>query len=78
MLLELTFGVVLIYIVYTYLNSGISGNSNSLPLPPGPRRRWLIGNLLDLPKTIDWGILAGWKDTYGTCRLYLLIVNTIK
>nr|BAK09431.1 cytochrome P450 [Postia placenta] len=84
MLLELTFGVVLIYIVYTYLNSGISGNSNSLPLPPGPRRRWLIGNLLDLPKTIDWGILAGWKDTYGEMTFFtafghsILVLNSLR
>ncbi|EED82976.1 predicted protein, partial [Postia placenta Mad-698-R] len=62
----------------------ISGNSNSLPLPPGPRRRWLIGNLLDLPKTIDWGILAGWKDTYGEMTFFtafghsILVLNSLR
>lgn len=35
------------------------------PLPPGPARKPLIGNLLDVPKGRDWQAYADWAKTYG-------------
>lgn len=37
-----------------------------LPLPPGPNRRPLIGNLLDLPAENPWLTYHEWAKTYGT------------
>lgn len=40
--------------------------SEDQSLPPGPKRQWIIGNLLDIPRTIDRKVLASWKDRFGT------------
>lgn len=37
-----------------------------LPLPPGPKRRPLIGNLTDLPAESPWLTYHEWAKTYGT------------
>ncbi|KAF7292813.1 Cytochrome P450 [Mycena indigotica] len=36
-----------------------------LPLPPGPPKRFLTGNLHQLPKTKQWLTYADWAKTYG-------------
>ncbi|KAJ7057142.1 cytochrome P450 [Mycena amicta] len=36
-----------------------------LPLPPGPPKRFLTGNLHQLPKTKQWLTYAEWAKTYG-------------
>jgi len=33
-------------------------SSRSLPLPPGPKRLPLIGNLLNFPRTLEWETYA--------------------
>ncbi|KAK7684552.1 hypothetical protein QCA50_012499 [Cerrena zonata] len=33
--------------------------------PPSPPRRWLIGNLLEMPRTTDTKKLAFWKEQHG-------------
>lgn len=38
-------------------------------LPPGPKRRWIIGNLLDIPHKVDCEVLASWKRKYGISQL---------
>ncbi|KAK7438570.1 hypothetical protein VKT23_017905 [Stygiomarasmius scandens] len=35
------------------------------PLPPGPRKLPLIGNLLDMPSTQEWVTFAKWGELYG-------------
>ncbi|CAL1701259.1 unnamed protein product [Somion occarium] len=37
----------------------------SLPLPPGPKPHWLLGNVLDMPKEYPWVRFREWTDTYG-------------
>jgi hypothetical protein len=36
-----------------------------LTLPPGPPRKWIIGNLLQLPKGDFLTQTLKWKDEYG-------------
>ncbi|OCH89273.1 cytochrome P450 [Obba rivulosa] len=35
------------------------------PLPPGPKPLPLIGNVLDVPKTLPWRTYADWRKSYG-------------
>ncbi|TCD63924.1 hypothetical protein EIP91_004771 [Steccherinum ochraceum] len=42
-----------------------SSTNHRLPLPPGPPRRWLVGNLLDLPLERPWETYKAWTDKYG-------------
>jgi hypothetical protein len=36
-----------------------------LPYPPGPPSRPIIGNLLDIPKDMPWGVYAEMSKKYG-------------
>lgn len=35
------------------------------PLPPGPKRLPIIGNVLDMPRTYPWLTYMQWAATYG-------------
>ncbi|KAH8105240.1 cytochrome P450 [Cristinia sonorae] len=37
----------------------------TLPLPPGPPRRWFVGNLLDFPTSRPWLKFRDWCNEYG-------------
>jgi hypothetical protein len=38
---------------------------HSLPVPPGPKRLPLIGNLLDIPTSMEWLTYYDWNERYG-------------
>ncbi|KAI0031951.1 cytochrome P450 [Vararia minispora EC-137] len=44
---------------------GYFSRRSSLPLPPGPRRLPIIGNLLDIPKVYPWIKYSEWAKKYG-------------
>jgi hypothetical protein len=38
------------------------------PLPPGPKKNFLLGNLLDMPASKEWTVFAGWGEQWGKLR----------
>lgn len=61
-----------VVLVYLYLNK-----NHGLPLPPGPKKQPLLGNLFDFPK--DWPAqrYARWAKELGMCAsLYDVGVNS--
>ncbi|KAJ7912219.1 cytochrome P450 [Mycena leptocephala] len=43
-----------------------------LPLPPGPRKLPLVGNLFDLPPTFEWEAYVEWSRKFGENKLIVL------
>lgn len=39
-------------------------------LPPGPQRRFLVGNAFEWPMEYPWKTWADWGSTYGTLSLH--------
>jgi hypothetical protein len=39
--------------------------SCALPLPPGPPKRFLAGNIPDMPTKDQWLTFDSWKQQYG-------------
>lgn len=55
----------------------LSGTSK---VPPGPKRRFLLGNLLDLPREKEWLQFTEWSKQYGRFikQDYLCIRPTLR
>ncbi|KAJ7088517.1 cytochrome P450 [Mycena belliarum] len=47
------------------------------PLPPGPRRKPLIGNLLDVPFNNPWAVFEAWRKKYGDVVYLNILGNKI-
>ncbi|KAF8626921.1 hypothetical protein AX17_006422 [Amanita inopinata Kibby_2008] len=50
--------------------------SKSLPLPPGPKKRFLVGNLMDMPKEHEWITYHKWCKELNTDILHLSLLGT--
>ncbi|PFH47986.1 hypothetical protein AMATHDRAFT_6246 [Amanita thiersii Skay4041] len=48
----------------------------SLPLPPGPPKRFMLGNLPDMPKSFEWIQYHKWCKEYNTDIIHLNVLGT--
>ncbi|KAF8993007.1 cytochrome P450 [Cyathus striatus] len=60
--------VMLGIIVYLYTSRR---NGKSIPLPPGPRKLPLVGNIFDIPSIAPWKTYAKWSKLYKSDVLHL-------
>ncbi|KAK0185200.1 hypothetical protein F5146DRAFT_1144402 [Armillaria mellea] len=58
---------ILLFAVFVFYRLFLSIIHRHLPLPPGPKRLPLIGNLWNVPRGVDhpWRTYAKWATTYG-------------
>ncbi|KAF7348419.1 hypothetical protein MSAN_01796100 [Mycena sanguinolenta] len=58
--------------------------TSRLPFPPGPKPRFLVGNLFDIPTEMPWITYTEWGKQYGNVvhtevfGQHILILNSIK
>ncbi|KAJ6461194.1 cytochrome P450 [Mycena vitilis] len=67
-------GVLVIYLVSCILS--LRRRHSRLPLPPGPKKLPLIGNLLDFPKARQWETFMQWSKIYDSDILHLDAAGT--
>jgi hypothetical protein len=62
--LRITIVFLALYFLQKFL---VLKNDKKLPLPPGPKPKFLVGNLVDLPKAgeQEWIHWLKHKDLYG-------------
>ena len=46
----------------------LNKKTDRLPLPPGPFRWPILGNIFDMPRALEWITFTEWKKTYGKSR----------
>lgn len=59
--------------LYAYFSQG---PRSKLPLPPGPRKWPVVGNLFDMPSTFEWITFMEWSKKYGGLGLFLGLLQT--
>lgn len=60
------FSAALLALGYVFYSRWIK---NSLPLPPGPPKLPILGNLLDMPKEYEWLTYHKWSQQYRKCLM---------
>ncbi|KAL1744100.1 cytochrome P450 [Schizophyllum fasciatum] len=77
---ELALALLAVGAVYLYT---FARKASRAPLPPGPRRLPVIGNLLDLPARMVWETYMAWAKEYDSAVLHadvfgqpLIVLNT--
>ncbi|KAK7035796.1 cytochrome P450 [Favolaschia claudopus] len=65
-------GGTLLIALYTYFSQRAR---SGLPLPPGPKKWPIIGNLLDMPSTFEWLTFMEWSKKYNSDVLHLNVAG---
>jgi len=63
-----------IFILYLYLKR--RKNVSRLPLPPGPKKFPLIGNMLDMPTSFEWITYRKWCKEFNSDIIHLDVAGT--
>ncbi|KAJ7279712.1 cytochrome P450 [Mycena rebaudengoi] len=64
---------IILAIVYA---ATLRNRGSKLPLPPGPPKLPLVGNLFDVPPTLQWRTYALWRKQYDSDIIHLNLVGT--
>ncbi|KAL1686698.1 cytochrome P450 [Schizophyllum commune] len=59
-------------VLYRYRHS----RKGSIPLPPGPKKLPMFGNLLDMPSSYEWETFMQWARDFNTDILHLEVPGT--
>lgn len=62
-LIGLSVGLIAVY-------AWLRRSRSRLPLPPGPPKSFLVGNLLQLPSSFEWETYHQWSLEYGAHSVY--------
>ncbi|KAF7328135.1 Cytochrome P450 [Mycena venus] len=74
--LAVSFSALAIILASAYLK--LRSSNKHLPLPPGPKRLPLVGNLFDLPSKSQrpWEVYTGWSEKYNSEIIHLDVLGT--
>ena len=61
MMIDFLIGFLFITTLYLYVARLVRWRKNTLPLPPGPKRLPLVGNLFIIPRTLQWETYHKWS-----------------
>lgn len=60
-----------LFISLFFIRHRLRTRKNSLPLPPGPRKLPLLGNVLDVPFSFEWETFRQWSKEYRLFSSFL-------
>jgi len=61
-------GLAFVIILYHYVARIVRWRKDALPLPPGPKRLPLLGNLFNMPRTLEWETYHKWSRELSKSR----------